>query len=305
MKRPLVFGHRGACAYRPENTLEAFALAFEQGVDAIECDIVPTKDGVLILRHENALSSTTDVATHPEFASRKRAGMLDGTQVEDWFSEDFTFEEIKTLRAIERLPDWRPGSKAFDGQFQIPTLADLLSANFVANRTLILELKHGAYFQSLGIDVVELMAQELEKSHWQERGVKLIFESFNLDVLRRMRTRFGEIGKYVYLIDQEHLPEQKRYVSDEFLAAAAKVAHGVSLDIALLLGPKPPFGNADFGSPTGVVERAHALGLDVYTWTARAEEAVNSVEEYYHHFVLTGAEGIFVDHPDLLLNSVS
>ncbi|MEY4390551.1 MAG: hypothetical protein RLZZ400_294 [Actinomycetota bacterium] len=260
---------------------------------------------MLILRHENALSSTTDVATHAEFASRRRAGFIDGVAVDDWFSEDFTFEEIQILRAIERLPELRPGSKLFDGQFLIPTLSNLLTSSISANRTLILELKHGAYFQSRGIDVVELMARELEMSDWKQRGVKLIFEAFNLDVLRQMRDRFGDIGKYVYLIDQEHLPEQKRYVSDDFLRQASEVASGVSLDIALLLGPKPAFGNADFGSPTGVVERAQAIGLDVYTWTARAEEAVNSVEEYYHHFVLTGADGIFADHPDLLLNCVS
>ena len=299
-----MFGHRGACAYRPENTLEALALAFEQGADAIECDIVPTKDGALILRHENALSGTTDVATHAEFANRKRSGLVDGVVADDWFSEDFMLSEIETLRAIERLPDWRPGSKAFDGQFKIPTLSDLLNANFVANRSLILELKHGAYFESLGIPVIELMAQVIEESNFEKRDLRLIFESFNLDVLRRMRERFGEIGKYVFLVDQDHLPEQKRYVSDEFLKQAAAVAHGVSFDIALLLGPKPAFGNLDFGSPTGVVERAHALGLEVYTWTARAEEAVNSIEEYYHHFVLTAADGIFADHPDLLINCV-
>ena len=110
--KPKVFGHRGACAYRPENTLEAFKLAYYQGVFAIECDIVPTKDHVLVLRHENALSGTTDVASRPEFEHLKRAGYLDGFSVQDWFTEDFTLAEIKQLRATERLPEWRPGSAA-------------------------------------------------------------------------------------------------------------------------------------------------------------------------------------------------
>ena len=303
--KPLVFGHRGACAYRPENTLEAFALAYEQGVHAIECDIVPTKDHALVLRHENALSGTTDVASRPEFAHLKRAGFVDGHAVEDWFTEDFTLAEIKQLRAIERLPDWRPGSAVFDGQFGVPTLADLLAAPFLNNRAVILELKHGAYFERLGIPVLDLLAAEVEASGWRERGIRLIFESFNLDVLTRARAKLGEIGQYVFLVDRDHLPGQTRYVSDEFLAALVGKVHGVSFDIDLVLGQKPAFSSADFGSPTGLVERAHALDFSVYTWTARVEQALYSVEEYFSHFVNTGADGIFADHPDLLQNYVA
>jgi len=301
---PKVFGHRGACAYRPENTLEAFELAYQQGVYAIECDIVPTKDHQLILRHENALSGTTDVATHPEFANRKRPGYLDGISVQDWFSEDFTLAEIKTLRATERLPDWRPGSQAFDGQFEIPTLDQLLASPMLGNRSVILELKHGAYFASIGLDIVPLLKTAIDASGWQQRGIKLIFESFNLDVLTRTRALLGEIGEYVFLVDRAHLPEKSRYVSDEFLQNLVGKVTGVSFDIELLLGQKPAFSQVDFGSPTGVTERAHALGFTVYTWTARVEEAMYSVEEYLQHFINTGADGIFADHPDLLLNYV-
>lgn len=303
--KPLVFGHRGACAYRPENTLEAFALAYEQGVHAIECDIVPTKDNALVLRHENALSTTTDVASRPEFAHLRRAGFLDGHAVEDWFTEDFTLAEIKQLRAIERLPDWRPGSAAFDGQFAVPTLADLLAAQFLNNRAVILELKHAAYFEKLGIPVIELLAAEVEASGWRERGIHLIFETFNLDVLTRARARLGDIGQYVFLVDRDHLPGKTRYVSDEFLAALVGKVHGLSFDIDLLLGQKPAFSSADFGSPTGLVERAHALGFTVYAWTARVEQALFSVEEYFSHIVNTGADGIFADHPDLLQSYVA
>lgn len=305
MTQPLVFGHRGACAYRPENTLEAFALAYEQGVHAIECDIVPSKDHALVLRHENALSGTTDVASRPEFADLKRAGFIDGQAVEDWFTEDFTLAQIKQLRAIERLPEWRPGSAAFDGQFEVPTLAELLAAPFLNNRAVILELKHGAYFERLGIPVLDLLAKVVEASGWRERGIRLIFESFNLDVLTRARAKLGEIGQYVFLVDRDHLPGKTRYVSDEFLSDLVGKVHGVSFDIDLLLGQKPAFSSADFGSPTGLVERAHALGFKVYAWTARVEQALYSVEEYFSHFVNTGVDGIFADHPDLLQNYVA
>lgn len=302
MHRPLVFGHRGACAYRPENTIEAFALAYEQGVDAIECDIVPTKDGHLILRHENALGETTNVKDHPEFANRKRQGKSDGKKTKDWFSEDFTLQEIKTLKAKERLPEWRPGSAKYDNEFEIPTLEQLLHQDFLNNKSVILEVKHAAYFESQNIPVIETFAKAIEESNWQQRNIHLIFETFDLNILKKLKERLGPIGEFVYLVDQDHLTG--RYISDEFLTQAKEVATGVSFDIALLLGPKPAFQNVDFGSPTGVVERAHEQKLKVYTWTARAEEAVNSIEEYYHHFLLTQADGIFADHPDLLLNSL-
>ena len=303
--KPKVFGHRGACAYRPENTLEAFKLAYDQGVVAIECDIVPTKDHVLVLRHENALSGTTDVASRPEFAHLKRAGYLDGLSVQDWFTEDFNLAEIKQLRAVERLPEWRPGSAAFDGQFEVPTLSELLAAPFLNNRSVILEIKHGAYFEGLGVPLLDLMAEAVAGSNWQERGIQLIFESFNLDVLTRARAKLGEIGQYVFLIDRDHLPGKTRYVSDEFLADLVGKVHGVSFDIDLLLGQKPAFSSADFGSPTGLVERAHALGFIVYTWTVRVEQALYSVEEYLQHFIDTDVDGIFTDHPDLLLSYVA
>jgi len=307
VRRPLVFGHRGACAYRPENTLEAFALAYTQGVDAIECDIVPTKDGHLILRHENALGTTTDVASHPEFASRKRVGVIDGVELVDWFSEDFTLDEIRTLRARERLSDLRPGSVSFDGQFSIPTLEDLLASNFLNNRSVILEVKHGDYFQSIGIDVVSLVADAVLSADTAARGIHVIFEAFEADILSALRTRLSTslptTTEWVWLIDEDHLGG--RYVSDELLADAATRFTGMSFDVNLLLGKAPAFSSADFGSPTGLTERAHDAGLKVYTWTARVEEAKHSVEEYFHHFELTGADGIFADHPDLLLNCVS
>ena len=142
----LVIGHRGASGYRPENTLEAFELAFAQGADAIELDLVPTSDGQLIIRHEPALDETTNIASLPQFANRRSLFEFDGQQYHDWFSHDLTAAEVSELRARERLADQRPGSAKFDGQFAVPTLDEFLAAPFIDGKTVILEIKHGAEY---------------------------------------------------------------------------------------------------------------------------------------------------------------
>jgi len=215
--RPLVFGHRGASGYRPENTLQSFALAFEMGADAIECDLVPTKDGQLILRHESALSGTTNVASLPEFASRRRDGHFDGESMNDWFCEDFTLAEIKTLFARERLPETRAGSAKFDGEFRVPTVEELLTADFAAGKTLILEVKHGAHFAELGLDPVPLLAEVLAKSDFAARGIRVIFETFDLQVLTDLKAACGPIGKYVFLTEHERLPIGHNNIVNLFL----------------------------------------------------------------------------------------
>ena len=300
MKLPQVFGHRGASAYRPENTLEAFELAFAMGSDAIELDLVPTKDHQLIVRHESELAGTTDVANHPEFADRHRTQLFYGQWlVEGWFSEYFTAAEIATLRARERLPEVRPGSAKFDGQFAIPTIDDLMAAPFLNGKTVILELKHGGHFLSLGFDLVELLAAALERSDWQERGIKLVFESFDWSVMLRLRQRLAGLGTFVFLVEGWGMPAS----TDEIPAWLDKVAanvDGISFDVKLLFEEIDHEGfGLQFGAPNNLVGQAHHRGLLVYTWTARAEEAKNSVEEYYHHFVELGADGVFADHPDL------
>jgi len=300
VKLPLVFGHRGASAYRPENTLEAFQLAFEMGSDAIELDLVPTRDGRLIIRHESELSGTTDVASHPEFAIRRRDQLFYGHwNVTGWFSEDFTLEELGSLRAKERLPEVRPGSAKFDGQFAIPTIDDLLAAPFVAGKTLILEIKHGGHYLDLGFDSVELLAKALEASDWSERDITLVFESFHWETIIRMRDRLSGLGKFVFLVEGWGMPQD----SDDIPAWLDKVAanvDGISFDVNLLFKKIDHDGfGLQFGEPNSLVTQANDRGLLVYTWTARAEEAKNSVEEYFHHFVELGTDGVFADHPDL------
>lgn len=275
-----VFGHRGASGYRPENTLEAFALAFELGAHAIECDLVPTIDGELIIRHDNYLSTTTDVASRPEFAHLKRMGTVGWQQErEDWFCEDFTLAQLKTLRATERLPELRPGSAKFDGQFEIASLDELLAADFATGRHLILEIKHGAYFAAKGYPVAAILARKLAESDWRDRGITLTIESFEYKILEQLQRVCGPVGDYVYLVDTWSDPALN--------ATAAEVFDGISFNAELVWG-------------SDLIELAHARGLKVFVWTARAEDAENTIEEYYAKFILSGADGIFADQPDLL-----
>lgn len=279
VNRIAVFGHRGASGYRPENTLEAFELAFAMGADAIECDLVPTKDGELIIRHDNYLSTTTDVASRPEFAHLKREGVVGWQETRpDWFCEDFTLDQLKQLRATERLTDERPGSAKYDGQFQLATLEELLTADFTKGKHLILEVKHGAYFAAQGFPVSAILGRKLREIDWRTRGITMTLESFDFKVLEQMQRVCGDVGDYVFLVDTWGEPR-----FDE----TAKIFDGISFNSVLVF-------ESDW------IEQAKARGLKVFVWTARAEDAENSTDEYFAKFVLSGADGIFTDHPDLL-----
>ena len=299
--KPLVLGHRGACGYRPENTIEAFELAIAQGADGVECDLVPTKDGELIIRHENWLNGTTDIASRKEFTSRARTGYSDGLTETGWFSEDFNFAELDEVRATERIPDLRPGSAKFDGQFKIPVIDELLAAEFMNDKTLVIEIKHGMHFTKNGIDVAGILARELAEANWQERGIKLVIESFDIEMMRLLKKACGPDKKYVFLTEEVRLPQGFDSLTKEYLASLAQEFDGVSLDLPLLLDED------ETGCSTvsnGSIELAHSLGLEVYGWTLRAEDATRSVDEYFTKVALAGLDGIFVDQPDLLRNIV-
>ena len=298
---PLVLGHRGACGYRPENTLEAFELAISQGADGVECDLVPTKDGELILRHENWLNGTTNIESHLEFVDRSRAGYSDGITENGFFSEDFDLQELASVRAIERLPDIRPGSAKFDGQFKIPTIDQLLAASFMDGKTLVIEVKHGMHFTRKGMDIAGMLAQKLEASNWKSRGIKVIIESFDHEMLKLLKAACGADKRYVFLTEQVRLPDNASRLSKTYLEQLAKDFDGVSLDLPLLLELD------ETGTHTvsnGSIELARAAGLEVYGWTLKAEDATQSVDEYFAKVALAGLDGIFVDQPDLLRSIV-
>jgi glycerophosphoryl diester phosphodiesterase len=260
-----VFGHRGAPAYRPENTLESIELAFSMGVDAIECDIVPTKDGHLVLRHEADIRETTNVLNYPEFAERHQ-------------TTELSLDELQKLRAIERVPQWRPGSAKFDGLFAVPTLTSLLESEMVLGKTLILEVKDAPIFKNLGIDIVSLFAKEVEASGIANRA-NVFVEAFEWETLEALRARLG--NKFPLFYGMEEWDEEHAFNYD-----------GVSLDFQLIRRMPE------------IVARAKDKGLPVWGFTARVEWAENSVEEYLHKLIETGVDGIFADHPDLLLSYV-
>ena len=189
---PIVIAHRGASGYRPEHTLASYELAIEQGADFIEPDVVSTKDGVLVARHENEIGGTTDVAAHPEFADRRTTKVIDGVALTGWFTEDFTLDELRTLRARERLPEVRPGSAAFDGRFGIPTLqeiADLARREGERRgRTIGLypETKHPTYFRSIGLPLEEPLVATLHGAGYQDMDAPVFIQSFEADSLRRL-----------------------------------------------------------------------------------------------------------------------
>ena len=298
---PLVLGHRGACGYRPENTLEAFELAIAQGADGVECDLVPTRDGELILRHENWLNGTTDIESHPQFAERSRAGYSDGITENGFFSEDFELAELETVRAIERLPEVRPGSAKFNGEFKIPTLDQLLAASFMDGKTLVIEVKHGMHFTRKGMDIAGAVSRKLNESNWKERGIKIVLESFDYEMMLLLKQACGADKKYVFLTEKVRLPNDETTLTRRYLEQITNDFDGISLDFELLFD-EDKLGN--YTVSNGSIELAKEVGLDVFGWTLKAEDATQSVDDYFAKVALAGLDGIFVDQPDLLRSIV-
>jgi glycerophosphoryl diester phosphodiesterase len=293
--RPIVIAHRGASGHRPEHTLEAYRLAVEMGADFIEPDLVSTKDGVLIARHENEIGGTTDVADR--FPDRKRSKTIDGQTLTGWFSEDFTLAEIKTLRARERLP-FR--SHAYDGQFQIPTFAEViaLAQQLGAARGrpvgVYPETKHPTYFRSIKLPLEEPLLAALGKQGWNAREAPVFIQSFEQANLRELRKKTNV--RLVQLVGTPAL------VSEEALKDVASYADGLGPEKRLVIPVNP---DGSLGTPTDLVARAHALGLVVHVWTLRVESQFlpagykgNAVAEF-EQFRELGVDGVFTDFPDV------
>lgn len=271
----LVIAHRGASAERPEHTLAAYERAIDQGADYIEPDLVATKDLVLISRHENELSDTTDVAAREEFEDRRREKTVDGQRVAGWFAEDFTLAEIRTLRAKERVPAIRPANARFDGLYQVPTFADIVKlvrakeAETGRKIGLYPELKHPTFLlEEAGIDMVDLMLKELRDAGVSETDPVYI-QSFEVGTLQRLDKRSG--FRLVQLVKDEGGPADEpalRYdemVTPSGLAQIATYAQGIGASLTRVLNPD--------GSPTGLGVDAKAAGLKLHAFTLRPENA--------------------------------
>lgn len=313
---PVVIGHRGAAGERPEHTLESYRVAIAAGADFIEPDLVVTKDGVLVARHENEIGETTDVATHPEFAARRTAKTIDGTRVSGWFTEDFMLAELKTLRARERLPKLRPANTAWDGQFDVPTFAEILvlaRASSRGGRTVgvYAETKHPSYFAAIGLPLERRLIDQLDGAGFRERGDAAVIQSFevgNLKVLRQM-TKL----RLVQLIDagspaDDPATSYDAMVTPAGLRVVATYADGIGPAKARII-PRDAAGRSLL--PTSLVADAHAAGLVVHPWTFRAEnlflptELRHGTDPAGHGDVITeitmflaaGVDGVFADTP--------
>ena len=185
---PIVIGHRGASGYRPEHTLAAYELAIDMGADYIEPDLVSTRDGVLVARHENEISGTTDVAAHPEFADRHDTRIIDGREVAGWFTEDFTLAELRTLRAVERLPEIRPDNTVFNGLYQVPTLQEVIDLAQERGVGIYPETKHPTYFDSIGLSMEEPLVALLDGEGYTKRNDPVFIQSFETANLRDLNT---------------------------------------------------------------------------------------------------------------------
>jgi glycerophosphoryl diester phosphodiesterase len=278
----IVIGHRGTAGYRPEHTLASYQLAIDLGADFIEPDLVSTRDGHLVARHENDISGTTDVASHPEFAARKATKLIDGVSVTGWFTEDFTLAELKTLRARERLPALRPQNATFDGRFEIPTFEEVIAlAQREGQRRhrvigIYPETKHPTYFQSIGLSLEEPLVRILDDAGLRNKQDAVFIQSFevhNLQKLNRM-TRLP----LIQLIDAAGAPfdfvaagDKRTYadlVTPAGLQEVARYADGVGVNKNLII---PRDATGKLLAPTTLIPDAHANHLIVHAWTFRAE----------------------------------
>ncbi len=291
--QPIVIGHRGASGYVPEHTLVSYFLAIQYGADFIEPDLVMTRDGVLVARHENEIGGTTDVAAHPQFASRRTHRVIDGADIEGWFTEDFTLAEMKSLRARERIAQVRPANTRFDRQFEIPTFEEILVLVNAGNEEraararqlgvpaparigVYPETKHPTYFASRGLALEAPIVEMLGRHGYHDRGAPVWLQSFEVGSLVTF-SRMTQLPR-VQLMDDNGAPydfaarrEARTYADMSTPAGLAEVAR-----YAQAIGPNksqiiPRKADGSLGVPTRLVDEAHAHNLAVHPWTFRAE----------------------------------
>jgi glycerophosphoryl diester phosphodiesterase len=268
----IVIAHRGASAYRPEHTLASYELAIAMGADFIEPDLVATRDGELVARHENDITHTTDVATRPEFAGRRATRTIDGREHDGWFTEDFTLAELRTLRATERIPEVRPANATLGGRFTIPALQEVIDLARRARVGIYPETKHPAYFRSIGLALEEPLAAALRRNHLDRPDAPVFLQSFDPDSLRRLAA----------LVDAPRV----QLTAPRLPALALEDVAGY----AQAVGPEKSQVSATFAAD------AHRAGLLVHAWVFRPEDA--DTEGELRRFMELGVDGVFADHPD-------
>lgn len=308
---PIIIGHRGASGHRPEHTLEAYKLAIEMGADFIEPDLVSTKDGVLIARHENEISGTTDVAT--KFPDRKKTKVIDGESITGWFTEDFTLAEIKTLKANERLP-FR--NQSFNGKFQVPTFKEVVelalaeSKRLGKNIGLYPETKHPTYFQKIGLALEEPLVKVLKENKLDQFESAVYIQSFEFSNLKKLKTLtknklvflFDDPEKVPFdLMDQMPTKTYSDYTKPQELLQLAKTVHGIGPYKRYII-PTDKAGKK-LGTTT-LIQDAKKAGLAVHPYTFRSEKSY-LLPDYkedpsleYFEFFKAGVDGLFTDFPD-------
>jgi glycerophosphoryl diester phosphodiesterase len=321
--RPIVIGHRGASTYRPEHTIASYMLAIEMGADYIEPDLVSTKDHQLVARHENEISGTTDVAQHTEFAARKTTKVIDRVARTGWFTEDFTLAELKTLRAVERLPDVRPQNTAFNGLFEVPTLQEVIDLAKRHGVGIYPETKHPSYFDSIGLSLEEPLLDALRRNRLDRHSAKVFIQSFEVSNLKELRRKTRV--PLVQLIDAAGAPadfvlnrDPRTYddlVTRQGLAEIAEYADGIGPEKRRIVPGNAA--NGQLGQPTTLIRDAHRAGLLVHPFTFRPENNFlaapfrlgnPSSPEYLRArgnqpaelalYYRLGVDGLFVDNPD-------
>jgi glycerophosphoryl diester phosphodiesterase len=310
LAHPLIIAHRGASGERPEHTRAAYELAIEQGADFIEPDLVMSRDGVLVVRHENEIGGTTDIAARPEFADRRTTKTIDGESLTGWFTEDFTLAELKTLRARERLPELRPANTAFDGQEPILTFEEVLDIAAAAGVGIAPELKHPTYFASLGLAMEDAFVATIERRGLTGADTPVIVQCFEVGPLQRLNARIAT--PLLQLVASGGGPADRPDLSyaamttPQGLADIAAYADWIGADTALI-EPAP-------GASTTLIADAHAAGLKVAAWTFRAENAFlpptdrlgtvptahGRLRERLARFAGYGLDAAFMDQPGAL-----
>ncbi|MBB2933038.1 glycerophosphoryl diester phosphodiesterase [Amycolatopsis bartoniae] len=327
---PVIVGHRGAPGYRPEHTLASYELAFRQGVNWVDVDLVPTKDGQLVARHENEIGGTTDVAQHPEFASRRTTKVVDGVSLTGWFTEDFTLAELKTLRATERIPDVRPHNTIYNGRWQIATYQEVLDLTKRLGRELhrtlgtYPEVKHSTYFSTIGNPTEPKLVEILDRNGLNRPNAPVVIQSFEVSNLKalskqvrvpllQLTSATGAPADFVVKGDKRTYAD---LVTPQGLKEISTYADYLGPDKNQII-PRDAAGN--LAAPTALVRDAHHAGLKVAPYTFRNENSFlpanlrssadpaewGDIFTEESAFLATGIDGFFADQPDTALLAVT